>query len=139
MKRAIRDGSYWLNLVAESVAVACFVGMLGATVSFKKRRDAVLLEDVTRRLGRGPALAGALVRFVAVVVFLGPVIYFSLFSLRGEFGAGFMGRQAALTADTIGISMVWITLAVPLAAAIILVHLAARLCEPGAAEPVEWD
>ena len=46
--------------------------------------------------------------------------------LRGGFAKGYLARQSGLTADTLGIPMVWISVAVPLSMIIILIHLFAR-------------
>lgn len=114
----------WTEEVARYMMV--WGGLLGATMSFKTNTDAVLMDDVLAR--QRPALRSltALIRGGAVIVFLGPILYFSFFNARGVFGGGYLARQVYLTADTLGISMIWIAVAVPLSATIILVHLAAR-------------
>jgi TRAP-type C4-dicarboxylate transport system permease small subunit len=119
----------WTEDVARYMMV--WTGLLGATLSFKTRADAVLLNSVfparPRLLGYlAEALQGA-----AVVVFVGPVLYFCFIGLRGGFAKGYLARQAGLTADTLGIPMVWIAAAVPLSMAIILIHLAARWAAMG--------
>jgi TRAP-type C4-dicarboxylate transport system permease small subunit len=61
-----------------------------------------------------------------VLTFILPVLYFCFVGLRGGFAKGYIARQAGLTADTLGIPMAWISISVPLAMIIILLHLAAR-------------
>jgi TRAP-type C4-dicarboxylate transport system permease small subunit len=66
------------------------------------------------------------IQSAAVLIFILPVIYFCFVGLKGGFAKGYLARQSGLTADTLGIPMVWISLAVPLAMIIILIHLFAR-------------
>ena len=118
----------WTEEVARYMMV--WAGLLGATMSFRNRADAVLLDSVLPRSLEWLARA---VQTLAVLVFLLPVLYFCFFNWNGVWGQGFMGRSARLTADTLGFSMVWVRMAVPICAAIILVHLLARWVDPAPA------
>ncbi len=92
-------------------------GMLGATVAFYRRQDPKLF--TAPRTGPLWVRLGALAaRTLAVCIFIFPVL---LYSPR------FLARSARRTTEVLGIPAVWITAAVPLAAAIILFHQAARL------------
>lgn len=113
----------WTEEVARYLMV--WTGLLGATMSFHQRADAVLMDSVMPARLRG--LAHGL-QSAAVLVFVLPVLYFSFFSWRGVWGQGYLGRAARLTADTLGVSMVWISMAVPMCAGIIVIHLVARWC-----------
>lgn len=118
----------WTEEIARYMMV--WSGMLGATLSFRNRADPVLVDDIaTGHLHRFRYLTKIL-RSAAVLVFLLPVLYFSFFNLKGVFGRGYLGRQAHLTADTLGFPMSWIAIAIPLCAVIILVHLGARWVTP---------
>ncbi|WP_370208521.1 TRAP transporter small permease [Pararhodobacter marinus] len=126
----------WTEDVARYMMV--WTGLLGATLSFKTRSDAVLMTSVfparPHWLGR---LAEA-IHSAAVLTFVLPVVYFCFVGLRGGFARGYLARQAALTMDTLGIAMVWVASVVPIAMIIILIHLAARWAEvpaPAQAEP----
>jgi TRAP-type C4-dicarboxylate transport system permease small subunit len=110
--------------------------LLGATLSFKNRADAVPLENVLP--SRMVWLAQA-VQSLAVVAFLGPVLYYCFFGARGVWGEGYIGRSMRLTADTLGMSMAWVALAVPISAAIILIHLLARWVAHESAAPAADD
>ncbi|WP_265519719.1 TRAP transporter small permease [Nitratireductor luteus] len=121
----------WTEDVARYMMV--WTGVLGATLSFKTRSDAVLLQSV---FPDPPALLGVIaeaIQSLAILSFTLPVVYFSFVGLRGGFSKGYLVRQAGLTADTLGIQMVWIVVAVPLAMILILIHLAARWVEPATA------
>jgi TRAP-type transport system small permease protein len=108
----------------EEAARYCMVwgGLLGATAAFKAESDPRLIHPPKS----GPRLkiaAAAWLRAIAVVVFLGPVLYHS---------DKFIMRSWHRTSEALGIPIAWVTLAVPAAVAIILFHLAAKLLESGA-------
>ena len=114
----------WTEDVARYAMV--WTGLLGATLSFKTRSDAVLMQSV---VPERPHLLGFLAEAIhsaAVLTFVLPVVYFCFIGLRGGFTKGYLARQSGLTADTLGIPMVWISMSVPIAMIIILLHLAAR-------------
>lgn len=113
----------WTEELARFAMV--WAGMLGATVAFKAGFDPVLV----RLPDRGIAALRRLYRLIvtlAVITFMAPVLWYSLFGANLSMARGFLGRSAVRTADTLGFPMVWIALAVPVAAAVILIHLAAR-------------
>jgi TRAP-type transport system small permease protein len=108
----------------EEAARYCMVwgGLLGATAAFKAESDPRLIHP-PKSGSRLKIAAAAWVRAIAVVVFLGPLLYHS---------ERFMARTWHRTSEALGISIAWVTLAVPAAAAIILFHLLAKLLESGA-------
>ncbi len=114
----------WTEDVARYAMV--WTGLLGATLSFKTRTDAVLMQSVFPKRPHGLAFLAEAIQSAAVLIFVLPVVYFCFIGLRGGFAKGYLARQSGLTADTLGIPMVWISISVPLAMIIILVHLAAR-------------
>ncbi len=123
----------WTEDVARYMMV--WTGLLGATLSFKTRSDAILMQSV---FPPRPALLGLLaetIRSAAVLAFILPVIWFCFFGLRGGLAKGYLGRQAGLTMDTLGIAMVWVAVIVPIAAIIIVVHLAAQWAGDGSETP----
>jgi len=101
-------------------------GMLGAAVAFKAKFDPALF-SVSPTRSRIIVTAAAVISAAAVAVFVLPVLYFSFFGAGWDFAFGFVARQAGRTADTLGVSMVWVAAAVPFAMATIVVHLLARL------------
>ncbi|MCY4239291.1 MAG: TRAP transporter small permease subunit [Rhodospirillaceae bacterium] len=101
-------------------------GMLGAVVAFKAKFDPALF-SVSPTRSRIIVTAAAIISASAVAVFVLPVLYFSFFGADWDFASGFVARQAGRTADTLGMSMVWVAAAVPFAMATIVVHLLARL------------
>ena len=114
----------WTEDVARYAMV--WTGLLGATLSFKTRSDAVLMDSVFPKRPHILAFVAEAIQSAAVLIFVLPVVYFCFIGLRGGFAKGYLARQSGLTADTLGIPMVWISVSVPLAMIIILLHLAAR-------------
>ena len=107
----------------EEAARYCMVwgGLLGATAAFKSDRDPRLIQPPAK----GPKIwiAAALwLRSLAVVLFLGPVFYYS---------DRFLVRTWNRTSDALEIPLFWVTLAVPTAVAIIFFHLLVRLFAQG--------
>ena len=114
----------WTEDVARYAMV--WTGLLGATLSFKTQSDAVLMQSVFPDPPHILATFAKAIQSLAVLTFILPVIYFCFIGLRGGFAKGYLARQSGLTADTLGIPMVWISVAVPLSMIVILIHLFAR-------------
>jgi len=107
----------------EEAARYCMVwgGLLGATVAFKADRDPKLLAPPTA----GPRLwlqAASALRMLAALCFLGPILYHS---------DTFLARHWHRTAEALGISTFWVTLAVPVAILTIFIHLSAKATAKG--------
>jgi len=105
----------------EEAARYCMVwgGLLGATVAFKADSDPRLIQP-PKGGSRWKIRTTALLRGLAVIVFFGPVIYHS---------GRFLVRTLQRTSEAMGISMGWVTLAVPVSISVILFHLLAKLVE----------
>lgn len=119
----------WTEDVARYMMV--WTGLLGATLSFKTKTDAVLLASVFPGRPRALGYVADAVQTVAVLAFVGPIIWYCFFDLRGQFGRGFLGRQSTLIADTLGISLLWIVAVVPIAMVVIVIHLCAHWARDG--------
>ncbi|PCI52748.1 MAG: hypothetical protein COB36_14470 [Alphaproteobacteria bacterium] len=94
-----------------------WMGLLGATVSYYKREDPVLFTPSEEFLVKW-RVPIKLVEFLAVVVFVLPIMYY---------GPSFVMRQAGRMTDTLGIDVGYTVLIIPLFSIIILVHATARL------------
>ncbi|WP_299875861.1 TRAP transporter small permease [uncultured Cocleimonas sp.] len=114
----------WTEDVARYAMV--WAGLLGATLSFKVREDAILVQSVFPKRPHFLGVCAEAIQSAAILTFILPVVYFCFVGLKGGFAKGYLARQYGLTADTLGIPMVWISISVPLAMIIILLHLAAR-------------
>jgi len=123
----------WTEELARRAMV--WAGMLGASAAFRAGVDPVM--NAAALQVRGLAGQGlALVRTAGALVFVTPVIWFSLYGPNMNMARGFLGRSLDRTAEMIPVSMIWFTAAVPLAFALIVLHaladLAMRLTEPAA-------
>lgn len=113
----------WTEELARRAMV--WAGMLGASASFKAMADPVLFPGALALRGRlGGALA--LIRAAGVVLFLGPVLWFCLFGPNMNMARGFLGRSLSRTAEMMDVSMIWFTASIPIALALILLHLLAQ-------------
>lgn len=101
-------------------------GLLGATLSFRLRFDPILIELKIFDRGAARILAEAL-RAVATVLFLGPIWFYCIFGPGYDVTRGYIARSAVRTAEVIGVSMVWFTIAIPVAITVIFVHLLADI------------
>lgn len=114
----------WTEDVARYAMV--WTGLLGATLSFKARADAVLMQSLFPRRPHRLGLMADLLQTAAILIFVLPILYFCFFDLRGGTARSYLARQAGITMDTLGIPMVCVSMIVPIAMIIILIHLAAR-------------
>ena len=99
----------------EEAARYCMVwgGLLGATVAFRADADPRLI--LPPKAGpRWKILVASWLRGLAVVVFLGPVLYHA---------DRFLARTMHRTSEALEVPMGWITLAVPVSIVIIFFHL----------------
>jgi len=103
----------------EELARYCMVwgGLLGATAAFRSDQDPRLVQPPSR----GPRtwlVTAFWLRALAVVVFLGPVLYHS---------DRFLARGLNRLSEGLEIPLTYVTVAVPLAVVIIFFHLLARI------------
>jgi TRAP-type C4-dicarboxylate transport system permease small subunit len=102
-----------------------WAGLLGATTSFKLKVDPVLFQgaaDHRVALSRLSAVA----RFLAVMIFVGPTLWFS---------AGFLERAAARTSESLELNLAAVGAIVPIAFVAIALHAVAALFAPTKVEP----
>ena len=111
----------------EEAARYCMIwgGLFGATVAFRADRDPRLIQP-PQTGSKIWIVSTTWLRSVAVVVFLGPVLYHS---------DRFLARSLHRISDGLEVPMAWITMAVPITVVIILIHLLARLFGSDTAQP----
>ncbi|MDX2484936.1 MAG: TRAP transporter small permease subunit [Pseudodonghicola sp.] len=114
----------WTEELARRAMV--WAGMMGASCAFRSVADPTLFPGMQAVRGAQGMLL-ALIRAGGVIAFAVPVIWYSLFNARMDMARGFLGRSLNRQAEMLDIPMIWFTGAVPLAFALILIHLAARL------------
>ncbi len=114
----------WTEELARRAMV--WAGMLGASCAFRAKADPTLfpqMREVRNRMGD----VLALIRAGGVVLFATPVIWFSLFGANMNMARGFLARSLGREAEMIALPMIWFTAAVPLAFALIVIHMLADL------------
>jgi len=94
-----------------------WAGLLGATVAFYRREDAVLMKQPKLKSPISRTMAAG-IRGLAVIIFLVPLVYFS---------PPILEHHTHRLTDSTQISLAWIFIIVPLFAVIILVHLLAQV------------
>jgi TRAP-type C4-dicarboxylate transport system permease small subunit len=112
----------WTEELARRAMV--WAGMLGASCAFRVSADPTLCPTLRLVPGRTGVVL-ALIRACGVLLFAVPVIWFSIFDGRMNPARGFLGRSLNRSAEMLDISMIWFTAAVPLAFAIIVLHVIA--------------
>ena len=130
----LNDPPTWTEEGARYAMV--WAGLLGATAAFRERSDPVLMKLALFQGGAGRSFAEGL-RAIATVLFLGPIWYFCIFGPGFDVARGYVGRSVVRSAEAIGLSMAWFTVALPIAITVIFVHLAASLASRGRAGSVE--
>lgn len=110
-----------------------WAGLIGATLSFKRRFDPALFHGATGSSWR--AVAAGAIQSLVVLVFLLPILWHSFFGPGGNLARGFLTRHSRTTADALDFSTLWVAIAVPITIVVILIHLAARWAEPATPPP----
>lgn len=127
LRYGFRAPPAWTEELARYLMV--WGGLLGATSAFRRGADPVIVRP---RAG-GPRLAAAARRaavFAAVLVFLAPVVAFSFAGPGWDLDRGFLARSLARTSNGLGVNMALIGAAIPVSAAIVLLHAAAQALRP---------
>lgn len=113
----------WTEELARRAMV--WAGMLGASAAFHERSDPTLTPGMLDVRGRLGGILTAM-RSAGVLLFALPILYYSLFGPNLNLARGFIGRSLDREAEMMGISMIWFTSAVPIAFALIIIHVAAQ-------------
>ena len=114
----------WTEELARRAMV--WAGMLGASCAFRAGANPTLFPGMLPiRGGIGAVLS--LTRAAGVLLFVGPVLWFCVFAPGMNIARGFLGRSLERQAEMLGVPMIWFTAAVPVALAIILIHMLALL------------
>lgn len=112
-----------------------WAGLVGASMSFKRRFDPALFNGVAK----GPLwlrVGAELVKSLVVLIYLLPILWYVVFGPGMNPARGFLLRHSRTMADALPFSTVWVGVAVPLMIVLILIHLVARWCgDDGPAEP----
>ncbi|MEX1035295.1 MAG: TRAP transporter small permease subunit [Sneathiella sp.] len=116
-----------------------WVGLLGATVSFKAEFDPVLAK-VPASLPRPLLMMVGIIRWLSLLLFLLPILWYSFFGPGANFTRGFLSRNWYLEAETFEISTFFVAIGVPIFIIFILLHAVAQgLTPPPPKSEIEID
>lgn len=102
-----------------------WVGLLGATVSFKAGFDPVLAR-VPSSLSRPLLWMVGIIRGLSLLLFLLPILWYSFFGPGVNFTRGFLARNWYLEAETFEVSTFFVAIGVPIFIIFILLHAIAQ-------------
>jgi len=117
MRYGLDSPPVWTEELARYAMV--WAGLLGAVSAFHVRADPMLIAGWSNRRG-WRAQTAAVCRAVGVTVFVGPIVWYSVFGARLDASRGFLARSAGRQAEMLGVPLIWVTAVVPLALAIIV-------------------
>ncbi|AGI74935.1 putative TRAP transporter DctQ component (plasmid) [Octadecabacter arcticus 238] len=101
-------------------------GLLGASCAFRLRRDPTLFPEALKATGaRG--LVFTVLRSFGVLCFILPILWFSLLGSGADPARGYLARLAGRQTETMDLPMVVFGVAIPLAFALILLHVLADI------------
>lgn len=120
----LRQPPAWTEELARYLMV--WGGLLGATAAFRRAADpAVVRPDENARDRR--AFFAKLAIGLTAIIFVGPILYYSLFGAGMDPARSFIMRMSARTSPGLGINLAFIAAAIPTVCIVILIHLAARI------------
>lgn len=110
-----------------------WVGLLGASVSFKAGFDPALFKIAPDATRTKVLITGAL-RAAAVMVFLGPILWYCFFGPKMNVARSFIARSFSTKAETFDMPLIFVAVTVPLFIIAIFIHGLAKVGETLAAE-----
>lgn len=112
----------WTEELARYAMV--WAGLLGASCAFRAKTDPSLFPAMASITGTKGLILSA-IRGVGVVLFITPIIYYSLFGPGFNLARGYIARLTGRSAETMDLPMVAFGLAIPIAFSLVTLHLAA--------------
>ncbi|MFY9209727.1 MAG: TRAP transporter small permease subunit [Aestuariivita sp.] len=114
----------WTEELARFMMV--WAGLLGASCAFRANADPSLFPAARERtdsVGR----VFAVIRSIGALVFITPILWYSVFGLNGRASSGYIARNAKQMAETVDVPMSVFAIAVPIGFGLILLHLLSHL------------
>jgi len=109
----------WTEELARFMMV--WAGLLGASVAYRAMADPCLFPGARDRQDETGRVF-AVIRTLGTIAFVTPILWYSLFSLRGQVSGGYIARNARQMAETMDVPMSVFAIAVPLGFTLILIH-----------------
>jgi TRAP-type C4-dicarboxylate transport system permease small subunit len=119
-----RQPPAWTEELARYLMV--WGGLLGASAAFRRALDPAVVR-VDENAGDRRAFFAKLAIALTTMIFIGPILYYSLFGAGLDPSRSFVMRLSARTSPGLGVNLAFIAAAIPTVCMLILVHLAARL------------
>lgn len=120
----LRQPPVWTEELARYLMV--WGGLLGTTAAFRRATDpAVVRADENARDRR--AYFAKLAIGLTTVIFVGPILYYSLLGANMDPARSFIMRMSVRNSPGLGINLAFIAAAIPTVCIVILIHLAARI------------
>lgn len=120
----LRQPPVWTEELARYLMV--WGGLLGTTAAFRRAADpAVVRVDENAHDRR--AYYAKLAICVTAAIFVGPILYYSLFGAGMDPSRSFIMRMSARSSPGLGINLAVIAAAIPTVCIVILIHLVARI------------
>lgn len=121
-----RQPPVWTEELARYLMV--WGGLLGATAAFRRATDpAVVRVDENARDRRAHLAKLAIV--LTALIFVGPILYYSLFGAGLDPARSFLMRMSARTSPGLGLNLSVIAAAIPTMCVVILIHALARVVD----------
>ena len=114
----------WTEELARYAMV--WAGLLGASAAFRARTDPVLF-PARQSLGGAAGLAWTLARCAGVTLFIVPILYYSFMGPNYNPLRSYIMRSLDRDAELLGVSMFYFAIAIPIAFALIAIHMLADL------------
>ena len=102
-----------------------WVGLLGASISFKTGFDPALIQ-MPHRVATPVRVITAVIRASAVMIFLAPVLWFCFFGPGMNTARSFLARNLVTTAETFDMPSIFVAVTVPIFILAIFLHGAAK-------------
>ena len=103
-----------------------WAGVLGGSCAFRLAADPSLFPSMRNITGlTGDAFAA--IRALGALAFIAPILWYSILGLNGQTSTGYIGRLMGRQAETMALPMSAFGIAIPIAFALILIHLIADL------------
>lgn len=120
----LRQPPVWTEELARYLMV--WGGLLGATAAFRRAADPSVVRVNENARDRRAAFAKLAIGLTAVI-FVGPILYYSLFGAGLDPARSFLMRMSARTSPGLGLNLAYIAAAIPTVCIVILIHVAARI------------
>ncbi|WP_121062355.1 TRAP transporter small permease [Chachezhania antarctica] len=104
-----------------------WAGLIGASMSFKRRFDPALFNGANNTRGLIGVAAEAM-KSIVVLTYLLPILFYVFYGPGMNPARGFLLRHSRTMAEALPFSTLWVAVAVPLMIVFVLLHLVARWC-----------